>query len=191
MPRSRNWVFTDFNVSDERQSLWLSTFDTLGFVRFQLEEAPGSGRLHLQGECHFKRGSRDLSYFNKNFAGAHLEVKRSNWENDYCSKSVSRVSGPRVSGCRPAPPGRSRDDRDPGPSLDTLREMRNHLQALPPSKDHDAMIKYVRVEIDKRSKIDSKSIADYLKNAPSIQALLQARRQEADPSSGSETDTLC
>lgn len=81
----------------------------------QLEQAPDTGMLHVQGFVHFQHARR-LSTVKHwcavvNFNGAHLEPMRGTPQQawDYCTKDESRVAGPYLHGDRPGGQGDRRD----------------------------------------------------------------------------------
>lgn len=121
MSRSRSWVFTDFDVSDERRARWLALFEQSGFVRFQLEKSPSTGKLHFQGECQFSVGTNSISWFKSHLDNqVHVEIRRDKTWNatSYCTKPESRIDGPWQSGRLPKSRGRPPSDFD---SLCALR----------------------------------------------------------------------
>lgn len=82
---------------------------------FQLEAAPNTGMLHVQGYVYFQHARR-LSTVRHwagvvGFRGAHLEPQRGTptqaW--DYCQKAESRVLGPFVHGDPPSSQGQRQD----------------------------------------------------------------------------------
>ena len=56
----KKWVFTDYNVSQERQDAWRAKFNdkTLTKLAFQEEVCPTTQRRHLQGCLEFKKKAR-------------------------------------------------------------------------------------------------------------------------------------
>lgn len=69
------------------------------YMIYQIEKAPDTGRLHIQGFVQFKNQVR-LNTLKDLFPGAHCELcKGSEKDNErYCSKLDSRVAGPWVYG---------------------------------------------------------------------------------------------
>ena len=96
--RKRNWCFT-LNLSPEYD--WQEELRVIeqhphikGWV-YQLEEAPETGQLHLQGYCEYSRPIR--------FGPLHAASPHVHWEPryasrqaaiDYCTKNESRLDGP-------------------------------------------------------------------------------------------------
>lgn len=72
--RIRNFCFTDFNTSPERQAAWLSS-EYFGYVCFGVETCPTTGRQHLQGYAELRKQMRTkaLQVFTKE---AHLEERK-------------------------------------------------------------------------------------------------------------------
>lgn len=159
MSRSRSWVFTDFDVSDERRAHWLDLFERTGYVRFQLEKSPTTGKLHYQGECQFRVGTYALSWFKSHIDNqVHMEIRKDkNWDaTSYCTKPESRVAGPWESGTRPKPRGRIATDSD---SLSSLRaRLCAHQQANCPLNLEPS----IRFIDRKLAKITTASITDLL-----------------------------
>jgi len=110
-PQSRNWVFTR-QVTEQEERLFTRhrvfdlmpecghpylwhTNDACSFTVFQLEKAPSTGQLHIQGFIHFK-SSRKMSFV-KNLIGnePHCEVAHDVPASIlYCQKSDTRIKGP-------------------------------------------------------------------------------------------------
>lgn len=91
MSRIRNWMFTCFDVTYDPK-----TFDpTPTFVVWQLEEAPTTKRLHLQGYVELGTSVRLATLAKKN-PGLHLEPRRGTPDQAYayCTKTESRKDGP-------------------------------------------------------------------------------------------------
>ena len=106
MSRGTNWVFT-INA-DERETIeWTATatpelppvmlYDAMSMrcIYYQLERAPTTGQLHLQGFIVTNKTMR-LPAVSKLLPHAHLELmKGSVLQNiQYCSKADSKVAGP-------------------------------------------------------------------------------------------------
>ena len=107
MSRNRNWCFTLQASSEAGQDVtwatpgvpcpvgsWLDSGDVLYLV-CQLERAPETGKLHLQGYLQLKN-PKGLGGLKKISPEAHWELRRGTHEQarDYCKKSESRVNGP-------------------------------------------------------------------------------------------------
>lgn len=98
--RGRTWVFTSFD--DTAIGLgkdWLPPIDAAGCV-WQIERAPGTGRLHLQGALHFKNARSFEQVKSKLPEGTHIELAKASWAKAaaYCRKEETRVTGPFVWG---------------------------------------------------------------------------------------------
>lgn len=107
--RSRAWTFTHyggdnrFDSADDPRLSDESLREALGGVKFavmQLESAPTTGRLHLQGyfflEGHNGLGRRTIFQRYPFLTGAHLEPAQGTVDQNiaYCTKEESRVAGP-------------------------------------------------------------------------------------------------
>lgn len=89
---SRNFCFTSFNVDHYR--VWNGAPNGLKFVVGQLERAPDTGRLHVQGYAVADKAIRITGF--KKLLGddqAHVETRRGSHEEarDYCLKEDSRA----------------------------------------------------------------------------------------------------
>jgi len=116
--QGKRWVFTIHarDGADGRAEL-LSLYDDLASPEWgayggaQLELAPDTGRLHIQGFCLFPTNQR-LSALKRLHSTAHWELMRGTLEQSeaYCSKEESRspLREPKVWGVRPDLPGRGR-----------------------------------------------------------------------------------
>jgi hypothetical protein len=100
---AKNFCFTDYVVDLERQEMYLK-HEALAFTLFSLEEAPTTGKLHLQGVVCFKKEMLFKAVC-KMFPITHwLQCKGSLQDNEkYCSKGPSHIAGPWSSGTRPNP----------------------------------------------------------------------------------------
>lgn len=104
--QSRIWCFTKQAEEESERVAWpLATEanlplenpdpDKIQGLFYQVERAPTTGQLHLQGFVVFKKKVRFTTVKNL-FPGAHLEKARGTQEQniEYCSKSASKVCGP-------------------------------------------------------------------------------------------------
>lgn len=99
---SKNWVFTLFPLEDE---LWLEDDspvdlwnpETMKYIIYQLEKAPTTGKLHLQGCVQLKKKVR-MQGVKKLFTPytPHVEFMRGSIKEarDYCSKRETKLAGP-------------------------------------------------------------------------------------------------
>ncbi len=92
--RLRNFLFTDFNIDENQQALWLE-HDWIHYCVFQLEEAPTTKKLHLQGYVELKE-RRMLSVLQIAFGNCHMEARRGKQKQAiaYCTKLETRQGGP-------------------------------------------------------------------------------------------------
>lgn len=101
----RHWCFTLHTESQDRAEAigegetFLTTLSEYSFVAhavYQLEEAPTTGRLHLQGVVAFTRPVR-MSYIKKRLGQRiHWEKGRGTYQEciDYCIKPETKIFGP-------------------------------------------------------------------------------------------------
>lgn len=90
----RNVCFTDFDTSDDRIEFYKTCNEK--YVIFQVEKAPDTGRLHIQGYMELKKRMR-LTGLKKKFGDkVHFERRKGSAQQaaDYCKKDESRVTGP-------------------------------------------------------------------------------------------------
>nr|QIK03917.1 replication-associated protein [Tundra vole stool-associated circular virus] len=97
-PNGKNWAFTLFCEEPDAHpflvNLWAS--DACEYLVAQLESAPDTGNLHLQGFVSFKQ-KRRLTWIKKNIdSEAHFEPAKGTaiQNRAYCTKEDSRVAGP-------------------------------------------------------------------------------------------------
>lgn len=95
---ARDWMFTDFDVSDERRNWWI--LGEWKFVTFQEEQCPETGRKHFQGFLQCEKRKRFTAMKKLVGDGVHLEKRRGTAQeaHDYCNKEESRVNGPWYAG---------------------------------------------------------------------------------------------
>lgn len=119
-PRVTNWFFTLYSRAsravtiDDHRLEWvldLAAPNSFRYCVYQLERAPTTGRLHLQGFIQLYR-NQGLAYVKKLLKSddAHLEPARNVAAAiDYCKKEESRVFGPWEIGSAPVLPGQRTD----------------------------------------------------------------------------------
>jgi hypothetical protein len=121
--QSKDWAFTDYDVSEERKA-WLLELDCQ-YIVFQLEICPKSQRPHLQGFVQFKKRLRRPGVNRAMESKMHVG---SRWKTvdeaaDYCKKEESRApgseSGPWESGTRQCQGNRKGE----GSKLDAIQKM--------------------------------------------------------------------
>lgn len=85
-------MFTDFDVSDERQAWWKETAPAK-FVVFQVECCPETGKQHLQGFMQLKTRERLTALKKKFGTGVHFERRKGSVKEAiaYCTKDDTRV----------------------------------------------------------------------------------------------------
>lgn len=122
-PQARNWCFT--LQADEKKGQHLSWpgakalpldwvdsgAGNIVYLCAQVERAPSTGKLHLQGFLSLKTKTYLSSLKNKYSSTAHWEIARGTPEENkaYCSKSETRVAGPWEFGSLPAGKGARHD----------------------------------------------------------------------------------
>lgn len=109
------WCFTLFATDDEcARVTWLCANEDcpplywedckyFRYMKYQVERAPDTGRIHIQGFICLTMPER-MSFMKKEYnKTAHWEISRGSLkDNDaYCSKAESRVCGPFEAGTRP------------------------------------------------------------------------------------------
>lgn len=107
MAQGKYWVFT-LNADETKgeQVAWIAAgtdcpvrswmdCSKLDYLVCQVERAPETGHIHVQGYCQFS-GNMRLSALKKINKEAHWEIRRGNHKQakDYCMKEESRVAGP-------------------------------------------------------------------------------------------------
>ena len=96
--RSRAWCVTLFKDELSVENWALLGAEAFGGAKYsvrQLERAPETGKLHIQGFCYFEN-AKTFSSMKKLFsATAHLETSKGTPEQNkvYCTKLDSRVEG--------------------------------------------------------------------------------------------------
>lgn len=116
-PRGRYWCFTWFkdDLTDPCEIDPLADTRSIFpekkavYCIYQLEKAPDTGRLHLQGFIQFKN-ALTASALKELFPGAHIELCTSSEKSNtrYCSKNQSRIAGPWLFG-KPTSQGKRTD----------------------------------------------------------------------------------
>lgn len=95
--QGKNWVFTLNNPWDEMlPRAWIESSDNhVVYAVWQMEEAPGTGTVHLQGYVRMSQTCR-MAALKKLCAEAHWEVRKGTHEQAraYCLKEDSRIFGP-------------------------------------------------------------------------------------------------
>lgn len=117
--QGRKWVFTIHSADAAAEADLRSLFEQLGPPKWgvyggaQLERAPDTNRLHIQGFCVFATNQR-LQALKKVHGTAHWELMRGKLEDSerYCSKDDTREAGTasRVWGLRPVSRQGARSD---------------------------------------------------------------------------------
>jgi len=117
----RNWCFT-INANETEAKEWVATatadlapvnlFDgeVMKAAYYQLERAPTTGQIHLQGFICLEKNTR-LTGVSKLLPHAHLVVMRGTVKQniEYCGKEASKVAGPWSFGTLPVNPGKRTD----------------------------------------------------------------------------------
>lgn len=115
--KHRNYVFT-IQADEEQETTWplaqecpVPQHDAIKYLMCQVERAPTTGQLHLQGFVVF-RAPRTMASAERVLGGhAHLDVMHGTVDENelYCSKDESRVRGPWTLGERPVGTGKRTD----------------------------------------------------------------------------------
>lgn len=108
---SKNFTFT-IQATEEQEVTWplaeecpIEPPDSYRYMMCQIERAPTTGKLHLQGFICFERNKRAGAVARMpEFQHAHIEVMRGTVKQneEYCSKEDSKVKGPWRFGDAPA-----------------------------------------------------------------------------------------
>ena len=152
----RNWCFT-VNANEEEAKLWVDTataelapvdlFDAehMKAAFYQLERAPTTGQVHLQGFVVMHKVSR-LTAVSKVLPHAHLELMKGTVVQnvEYCSKSATKVAGPWKFGELPVKQGKRTDWDSVKKDLEagkTKKEvLLEHPHLAPCAKGIDALV---------------------------------------------------
>lgn len=115
--RHRGYVFT-IHANEEQEDTWpvadecpLELHDAVKYLVCQVERAPTTGKLHLQGFLYLNH-PRTMSSVERILGGhAHIEVMHGTVEENelYCQKEESRVRGPWTLGEKPPGHGKRTD----------------------------------------------------------------------------------
>lgn len=120
--QSRNWVFTR-QATQAEATTWNATAaavivdpftwhteDKVTFCKYQIERAPTTGQLHVQGMISFKASCRPTAVKKLIGNNPHVEIcKDVKASLEYCGKAESRVWGPWEHGTAPAGQGKRTD----------------------------------------------------------------------------------
>lgn len=89
-------------ITDHTKETFVASPDKLHFAVWQLEEAPTTGKKHVQAYIVFTQ-DRTIKTMQKLYPGAHIEKARSSCAAcvKYCQKEETRVSGPYLIGKMP------------------------------------------------------------------------------------------
>lgn len=109
--RSRAWCFTLNNVKADPTEQEITAFMPKGddvFWSCQVERAPKTGTIHLQGYVHWAN-AKSFKTVARLFPTAHLEIARGTVDEntEYTGKEETRVSGPWQFGAKPVQGKRS------------------------------------------------------------------------------------
>lgn len=121
MSRSCNWCFTinateteatawEESATPDMAPVWLFDAGTMKGMLYQLEKAPTTGQIHIQGFMITLKTQR-MTGVAKMLPHAHLEVMKGSVKQniEYCSKSDSKVAGPWTFGELPTKQGKRTD----------------------------------------------------------------------------------
>lgn len=105
--KGRNWniVLNDSTLTEESAQQWLHTafleISNIAYICGQVEKAPTTGQLHIQGFMHFSKQIR-LSAIKSHDNRLHIDlVKVNNGAEQYAMKEDTREHGPWEYGVRP------------------------------------------------------------------------------------------
>lgn len=100
MLRARRWTITKKAETEDDRLKYDA--ECMRFIIYQLEKAPTTGYMHLQGYVEFKQPMRQNAVKRLFGDTAHLEVAKGSAEQNiaYCSKEETRLAGPWEEGVR-------------------------------------------------------------------------------------------
>lgn len=160
MSKSRNWCFTRQATQGE-VSAWASTAAAVipepfhwhedrrvKFVLYQIEKAPTTGQIHVQGMISFKGNTKMSTVKALIENNPHCEpAKDVNKCYDYCKKAESRVYGPWEHGERPVGQGKRTDLKKVYTDLKAHKRTREMLEEDPCVAKFEKQIKFMRFNI--------------------------------------------
>lgn len=143
-PQYRNICFTwnNYDSTPKDNPDWWKRLKNLQYGICQLEKAPTTGQLHLQGYLEFKGGKRVNTIVKDELPGAHLEKRLGSQKQaiDYCKKSESQVDGYWEWGT-PKEQGKRTDIDD---FLDDLEQTKNLRKTATKKEYRSTYVKYSR-----------------------------------------------
>jgi len=97
--QARRFCFTLNNPSDEHHFAIVDlavNYEHTRYLVYQVEKAPSTGTVHVQGYCEFDAPHRFSRVLDLLPVGAHVEGARGTAKQNvlYCTKSESRIDGP-------------------------------------------------------------------------------------------------
>lgn len=154
-PQSRNWVFTynfpqgeETNITDQDPFPEWHTNPLVGFIVYQVERAPHTGQLHIQGFVNLKQ-SRKMAWVKKFIHAnntAHVEIAHDVPASIlYCMKGESRVHGPWKYGQEPAQ-GKRTDLITMYEDIKAGKRTHEMLEADPNVARYEKQIKFMRFD---------------------------------------------
>lgn len=164
MSQSRNWVFTKQATEAEEQlwNIWQSgaavfqdpfkwhEHERVRYTVYQIEKAPSTGKLHVQGLLCLKNGGRMSTIKNIIGGNPHLEICKSVKDAvKYCKKDESRFAGPWEHGEAPTSQGERTDLIKLFSDLKNGKSNLAILEEDPRASKFEKNIKFMRFELMK------------------------------------------
>lgn len=160
MSQSRNWVFTR-QATEVESALWLSSAAALTdpfswhrdervkFCVYQIERAPTTGQLHVQGLICFSSPRRLAAIKTLVGNNPHCEACKSvSGSITYCSKAETRVAGPWTHGDPPAEKGKKICLADLYADIKSHKRTAEMLEANPDVARYEKALKFMKFNVE-------------------------------------------
>lgn len=156
--QSRNWCFTRQATAAESQ-IWNSTASAtitepftwhldsrVVYLVYQIEKAPKTGQLHIQGMISFKNSCRFSAIKALIGNAPHIEKMRGTPDENhrYCTKAETRVFGPWEHGERPKGQGKKKVTEQIVEAVTTGKRTSEMIRENPSMVLHERAIKFCR-----------------------------------------------
>lgn len=176
MSQSRNWIFTR-QSTDAESTEWTSLLFTgepfswhtdkrVTYCCYQIEKAPDTGKIHVQGMICFKSPCRMAAV--KTLIGnePHVEIcKAPAQSRDYCRKEESRILGPWEHGDCPQGQGKKKIFKTMWDDCKANKRPIEMIENNPNVANHEKVLKFMRFTLlenqSDRQHIDMRCIISY------------------------------